>query len=163
MNLNELLIRNLQDLADAEKLLIAGLPALVDAALNAELQAAFAEHLRKTQTHAVRIADACTSLQIKPETTTCKPMVALVADASKAALTDPAGAIRDLAMLGAAERVEHFEIAAYLSAISLAKALSYGDAANLLVENLMDEEKAAEHLTKISKMLLKQAQDEAFQ
>jgi len=87
-------------------------------------------------------------------------MVGMIADAANAALSEPTGVICDLAMLGAAERVEHFEVAAYSSTISLAKTLGYGDAANLLVENLQEEQKAAEHLKKISKTLLKRAQDE---
>ena len=88
-------------------------------------------------------------------------MVAMIADASKPALTKPEGTMRDLAILGAAERIEHFEVAAYSSTISLAKTLGYGDAANLLAENLQEELKAAEHLKKISKTLLKRAQEEA--
>jgi ferritin-like metal-binding protein YciE len=160
MGLHELFEEKLQELAGAEKLLIAGLPALVVASTDAELQAAFAEHLKQTEKQASRIEDANASLRLKVETETCKPMVAMIVDAVKAALIEPAGAIRDLAMLGAAERVEHFEIAAYSSTISLAKTLGYGDAANLLVENLQEEQKAAEHLKKISKTLLKQAQHE---
>lgn len=160
MSLHELFVDKLQELAGIEKLLIAGLPPLVKASTDAELQAAFAEHLKQTEEQATRIADAASSLQLPSESDTCKPMVAMIADAAKAALTEPAGTIRDLAMLGAAERVEHFEIAAYSSSISLAKTLGYGDAANLLVENLQEEQKAAEHLKKISKTLLKKAQDE---
>lgn len=161
MSLQELFVHKLQELAGLEELLIAGLPPLVEASTDAELQAAFAEHLKQTKQQATRISSAATSLRLEPKTDACKPMIAMIADAAKAALTEPAGAIRDLAMLGAAERVEHFEIAAYSSTISLAKTLSYGDAANLLVENLQEEQKAAEHLKKISKTLLKQAQEEA--
>ena len=160
MGLHELFEEKLQELAGLEKLLLAGLPALVTASTDAELQAAFAEHLKQTEQQASRIEDANTSLCLEPKIEVCKPMVAMVADASKAALVDPAGVIRDLAMLGAAQRVEHFEIAAYSSTISLAKTLGYGDATNLLVENLQEEQKAAEHLKKISKTLLKRAQDE---
>lgn len=161
MSLHELFVEKLQELAGGEKLLIAGLPALVKASTDAELQAAFAEHLKQTEQQASRIEDANSSLRLESKTDACKPMVAMIADAAKAAIIEPAGVIRDLAMLGAAERVEHFEIAAYSSTISLAKTLGYGDAANLLVENLQEEQKAAEHLKKISKTLLKRAQDEA--
>ncbi len=161
MNLHELLVEKLQELAGVERLLIAGLPALVPASTDAELQAAFAEHLKQTEKQASRIEDANASLRLELKMETCKPMAAMVADASKAALIEPAGAIRDLAMLGAAQRVEHFEVAAYSSTISLAKTLGYGDATNLLVENLQEEQKAAEHLKKISRTLLKRAQDEA--
>lgn len=161
MSLHELFVEKLQELAGVEKLLIAGLPALVAASKDAELQAAFAEHLKQTEKHASRVGNAELSLRLDCKTDACKPMVAMIADAAKAALTEPAGVIRDLAMLGCAERVEHFEIAAYSSTISLAKTLGYGDAANLLVESLQEEQKAAEHLRKISKTLLKRAQDEA--
>lgn len=161
MSLHDLFVHKLHELAGLEKLLIAGLPPLVKASTDAELQAAFAEHLKQTEKQATRITDAVSSLRLEPKTDACEPMVAMVADAAKAALTEPEGVIRDLAMLGAAERVKHFEIAAYLSSISLAKTLGYGDAANLLVENLLEEQKAAEHLKKISKTLLKRAQEEA--
>ncbi len=163
MSLHDLFANKLHELAGLEKLLIAGLPPLVKASKDAELQAAFTEHLKQTEKQATRITDAVSSLRLESKTDACKPMVAMVADAAKAALTEPEGVIRDLAMLGAAERVEHFEIAAYSSAISLAKTLGYGDAANLLVENLLEEQKAAEHLKKISKTLLKRAQEEARQ
>ena len=163
MSLHDLFVDKLHELAGLEKLLVAGLPPLVKASTDAELQAAFAEHLKQTEKQATRITDAVSSLRLESKTDACKPMVAMVADAAKAALTEPEGVIRDLAMLGAAERVEHFEIAAYSSSISLAKTLGYGDAANLLVENLLEEQKAAEHLKKISKTLLKQAQEEASQ
>jgi ferritin-like metal-binding protein YciE len=162
MNLQEMFVEKLQEVAGAEKLLVAGLPALVDASSDAQLQAALAEHLEQTETQVTRIADVHASLRLKPKSRTCKPMAALVADGAKAALAKPAGEIRDLAMLGAAQRVEYFEIAVYLSTISLAKTLGYGDATNLLVENLLEEQKAADHLKKISKSLLERAQDEAF-
>lgn len=161
MSLHQLFVEKLQELAGLEKLLVAGIPALVAAATDAELQAAFAEHLNQTEKHATRIENTHASLRLESKTEVCEPMVAMIADASKAALTEPEGTLRDLAMLGAAERIEHFEIAAYSSTISLAKTLGYGDAANLLVENLQEELKAAEHLKKISKSLLKRAQEEA--
>ena len=161
MSLHQLFVEKLQELACVEKLLIAGIPALVATATDAELQAAFATHLKQTEEHATRIEDAHTSLRLESKTELCKPMVAMIADASKAALTKPEGTMRDLAILGAAERIEHFEVAAYSSTISLAKTLGYGDAANLLVENLQEELKAAEHLKKISKTLLKRAQEGA--
>jgi len=159
MNLHKLFLEQLQELAGIEEVLTAGLPALVEASSNAELQAAFAGHLKQTEMEAARLDDASTSLRLASKAGECQPMIAMVADATKAAAR-PAGVICDLAMLGAAERIEHFEIAAYSSTISLAKTLGYGDAANLLVESLLEEQKAAEHLKKISKTLLKQAQDE---
>ncbi len=161
MNLSELFLQKLKELGSVEKLLIDALPALVAASSDPELQAAFAEHLKQTEAQAKRIEKAFASLRLQSESSTCKPMVALIADASEAALIEPVGLIRDIAILGAATRVEHFEIAAYFSAISLAKTLSYGDAANLLVENLTEEQKAADHLKKISNSLLKRAQDGA--
>ncbi len=119
MSLHDLFANKLHELAGLEKLLIAGLPPLVKASKDAELQAAFTEHLKQTEKQATRITDAVSSLRLESKTDACKPMVAMVADAAKAALTEPEGVIRDLAMLGAAERVEHFEIAAYSSAIHL--------------------------------------------
>lgn len=159
MSLQKLFLEKLQELAGIEELLIGGLPALVEASSDAELQAAFAGHLQQTEMQATRLDDASASLRSESKAGECKPMVSMIADAAKAA-AKPAGVIRDLAMLDAAERIEHFEIAAYSSTISLAKTLSFGDAANLLVESLMEEQKAAEHLKKISKTLLKQAQEE---
>ncbi len=163
MNLNELFLQKLKELGSLEKLLIDALPVLVAASSDPELQAAFAVHLKQTEAQAKRIEEAFASLRLESESSTCKPIVGLIADAAEAALIEPVGLIRDIAILGAATRVEHFEIAAYFSAISLAKTLSYGDAANLLVENLTEEQKAADHLKKISNSLLKRAQDEASQ
>lgn len=161
MDLYGLFLEKLAELANAENLLIDGLPKLVKAATDGELQTALGKHLKETEKQAVRIVDVFGSLRVKPERIACKPMVALVADGARAAAVRPVGVIRDLAILSAAQRVENFEIATYFSAISLAKTLGYGDAANLLVENLQEEQRAAEHLKKIGKALLKQAQSEA--
>jgi ferritin-like metal-binding protein YciE len=115
MNLHELVLENLQEVAGAEKFLVAGLLALIDASSGVQLQAALAEHLKQTEIQVTRIADVHTSLRLKLKSRICKPMVGLLADAAKATPTKPAGDIRDLAMLGAAERIEHFEIAVYFS------------------------------------------------
>jgi ferritin-like metal-binding protein YciE len=159
MNLHKRFLEQLQELAGIEKVLIAGLPALTEASSDAELQAAFAGHLKETKLQATRVEDATASLRLEFKAAECKPIIAVIADAARV-LAAPAGVIRDLAMLGAADRIEHFEIAAYSSTISIAKTLSYGDAVNLPVESLLEEQKAAEHLKKISKTLLKQTQDE---
>jgi len=91
MNLHELVLENLQEVAGAEKFLVAGLLALIDASSGVQLQAALAEHLKQTEIQVTRIADVHTSLRLKLKSRICKPMVGLLADAAKATPTKPAG------------------------------------------------------------------------
>jgi ferritin-like metal-binding protein YciE len=157
MDLHELFLSALKDLSSAEKQLVKALPKLVKATVSPPLRAAFQSHLEETKTHVSRIQQAFESLGAKPKSVLCKGMQGLVVEGDAHVKQDAGDVFGDLALLGAGQRVEHYEIAAYFSAISMAKTLGYGDAANLLVENLQEEQRASDLLRKLSKPILKQA------
>jgi ferritin-like metal-binding protein YciE len=157
MDLNELFLSSLKDLSSAEKQLVKALPKMVKATVSPALRTAFQNHLEETKTHVSRIQQAFESLGAKPKSVLCKGMQGLVAEGAEHIEQDAGDVFGDLALLGAGQRVEHYEMAGYFSAISIAKTLGYGDAANLLVENLQDEQKASELLRKLSKSVLKEA------
>ena len=162
MSLHQLFVEKLQELAGVEKLLIAGIPALVAAATEAELQAAFADHLKQTERHAERIEDTHASLRLELKTEVCKPMVAMIADASKPALTKPEGTMRDLAIpWSGGEESSTLRLRPTLQPFHWQRRSVTVMPRILLAENLQEELKAAEHLKKISKTLLKRAQEEA--
>ena len=157
MTLHELFLNGLKDLGSAENQLVKALPKMVKATVSPDLKAAFQNHLEETKTHVVRIGRVFESLNEKPKTVLCKGMQGLVEEGAEHIEKDAGDVFGDLALLGAGQRVEHYEMAAYFAAISMAKTLEYGKAANLLVENLQEEQRAAELLLKLSKALLKEA------
>lgn len=157
MTLHELFLNNLKDLGSAEKQLVKALPKMVKATVSPDLKAAFQNHLEETKAHVVRIEQAFGSLNEKPKTVLCKGMQGLVEEGAEHIEKNSGDVFGDLALLGAGQRVEHYEMAAYFATISMAKTLGYGKAANLLVENLQEEQRAAELLLKLSKAILKEA------
>jgi ferritin-like metal-binding protein YciE len=161
MTLQQLLINGLRELAGMEKVLAVGLPGMVEAISNAELRVELAEHLTRTETQVKRIEEVSWSMGLESPSIACKPMIAMVGDAAKASCAAPTGVMRDAAMLGSAERMVHFEVAAYSSEILMAKSVGYGDLANLLEESLREEMKALNHFRKMRKALIKRAQKAA--
>lgn len=157
MELKDLFLEKLQELASAEQLLIANLPDLIMASSNPELHSVFAVHLRQTEVQSTRIAETFATLKVKTSTRPCRSMGALIAEASQASVQRSPGQIRDLVILDIALRIEHAEIAAYLSILALAESLDYGAAFKLLTQNLKEEQQTAEHLLRINLHLLEQA------
>ena len=154
MELKELFLEKLEEIASAEQLLVANLPDLIHASSNPELRSAFITHLSQTQEQSWRIDEAFASLNLQTSHRPCRPMGALVAVASQVSVQSGSGSIRDLAIVGIALRIEHSEIACYLSAIAVADALNYTAASKLLRQNLAEEEHTADHLQQIGDVLL---------
>lgn len=154
MELKELFLEKLQELASTEQLLVANLPDLITASFNRDLHSIFSTHLKQTEDQSRRIDQAFGSLGIKPCTRPCRPMGALIAEASQISVKRAPGTVRDLAILDIALRIEHSEIAAYLSLIALAQTLNYATAAKLLTQNLEEEQHTAQYLQQIGATLL---------
>ena len=112
-SMEDLLAHDLQDLRSAEEQLIEALPKMAAAATAAPLKKAFNEHLKLTKTHLARLDKALEILGKGPGTMKCKGMEGLIKEGDEAIkdVTDPA--TRDAALIGAAQRVEHYEIAGY--------------------------------------------------
>jgi ferritin-like metal-binding protein YciE len=158
--LEQLLQEELRDIYDAEKQLVRALPKLAKAASSEELQNAFREHLEVTKGHVQRLEQAFEQLGMKPKSKPCAGMKGLVAEGQEVMSEDATEELMDAALIGAAQRVEHYEIAAYGTARTFAEKLGNDAVAELLQETLLEEKEADEKLTEISTSLLEQMEEE---
>ena len=145
--LEGLLAEELKDIYSAEHQMIEALPKMVEAAQSADLRHVFETHLGQTQEHASRLENICTQLDIKPKGKKCRAMEGLIAEGKEAIDGDYEPALRDVALIGAAQRVEHYEMAAYGTARAHARQLGLMSIANLLDQTLDEEKKADQLLT----------------
>lgn len=160
MALMDVLLDEMRDLYSAENQLVKALPKLVKGAGDASLKAGLKNHLEETKNQVVRLREAFGHLGKKPTGQHCNGMEGLVEEGQDALEKDEEGANKDLCIVGASLRVEHYEVAGYTAAIGMAKALGLKEVASLLNENLQEEIAAAKTLTANSKPLLKQAASE---
>ncbi len=137
--MEELFVHDLQDLRSAEVQLVEALPKMAAAASDSELKRAFNQHLKQTQTHVARLDSALKQLGKGPGREKCKGMEGIIAEGQSAIedVIDPE--TRDAALIGAAQRVEHYEIAGYGTARAHAKVLGMHDMIDLL-QTTLDEE-----------------------
>ena len=149
-SLDDVLVDQLGDLLDAEKQLVQALPKMASAASDEKLQKAFKEHLSETRDHISRLEEIFGQLGKQPPSETCKAMQGLVAEGEKVISAQGDPAAKDAALIAAAQRVEHYEIAGYGTAKTLADQLGHGDAKDLLDQTLDEESQADTLLTKIA-------------
>ena len=149
-SLNDVLTHELQDLYDAEQQLVQALPKMAQAASNQELREAFENHLRETQDHVRRLEDIFGQLGISGSGETCEGMQGLIKEGEKTISTQGDSTAKDAALIAAAQRVEHYEIAAYGTARTLADELDLDEAQDLLDQTLDEEANADKLLTKIA-------------
>jgi ferritin-like metal-binding protein YciE len=149
-SLDDVLEAELKDLLSAEKQLIEALPDIAEAASSDELRDAVNEHLEETRGHVRRLEEVFQAIGIEPESEHCDGMEGLISEGSEMAKATGDGDARDAALIGAAQRVEHYEIAAYGTVRSIARQLGHTEAANLLGQTLDEESAADEKLTKIA-------------
>jgi ferritin-like metal-binding protein YciE len=149
-SLDDVLQEQVSDLLSAEKQLVAALPKVAQAAHSEELKQAITEHLEETRNHVHRLEKVTGLLGIGNQATTCKAMQGLVAEGEEilAKTGDPIA--KDAAIIAAAQRIEHYEIAAYGTARTLAGELDQRDAEKLFSETLDEESAADKLLTKIA-------------
>lgn len=155
--LEELLVEELRDLYDAEKQLVRALPKMAKAASSPELKEAFQTHLEVTKGQVQRIEQVFELLGQKARSKPCKAMKGLVEEGQEIMQEDFEESMMDSALIGAAQKVEHYEIAGYGTVRTLAQALGRKDAAQLLQETLDEEGATDKQLTGIAKTLLKEA------
>ena len=147
----DLYTHTLQDLYSAEKQIIENLPKMAKAASSDELRRAFNEHLEETKRQRDRLAKLIEELESEPEGAKCKGMEGVIKEGGellKGKGTDKA--VLDAALIAAAQKVEHYEIASYGTARTYAHQLGYHDAAKTLDEILTEESKTNEKLTKLA-------------
>ena len=153
-SLDQLLQEELRDIYDAEKQLVKAIPKMAKAASSPELQEALNEHLEVTKGQVERLEQVFEKLGTKARGKTCAGMKGLIAEGEEVIGQDASDELADLAIIGAAQRVEHYEIAAYGTARTFAERLGNEEVAELLQETLTEEEEADERLTEISESLL---------
>jgi len=149
-SLSDVLIEELGDLYSAEQQLLVALPAMAAAAHAYELRNAFESHLEETRVHAERLEQAFADMELLLPSQTCKAMKGLVQEATDIikATGDPVAI--DVALIGAAQRIEHYEIAGYGTARALADELDLNTTSSLLQHTLDEEANADKLLTKLA-------------
>jgi len=161
--LKELLVDELRDLLHAEGQLLAALPKMAEAAHHPKLKEAFLNHLQQTEGQVGRLKSAFGLLGEKAVPKPCKAMTGLVEEGAETIKegTDRERIAADLALIAAAQRVEHYEISGYGTARSLARQIGEPDVAKLLTQTLGEEESADFLLTELSKPLMQEACSES--
>jgi ferritin-like metal-binding protein YciE len=157
-NLRELLIEELKDLYSAEKQIVRALPKIIRGAASEELKSAITEHLEVTKEQVTRLEEVFGHLEQKPKAKPCKGMEGLLKEGAECLEEAEKGELRDLQLIGAAQRVEHYEVAAYGTAKAMAEKLGLSEAAELLGETLAEEEEAYQKLTEVAEGLYEQVQ-----
>jgi ferritin-like metal-binding protein YciE len=157
--LRELYVDELKDLYSAENQLVKALPKLAKAASSDELKQGFEEHLEQTKGHVQRLEQIFQSLDESPKGKKCAGMEGLVKEGAEAMDEDFEDAVMDSALIGAAQRVEHYEIAAYGTVREFARILGEDEHVELLTETLEEEKETDEKLTELAKDINSQAHE----
>jgi ferritin-like metal-binding protein YciE len=158
--LKELYIDELKDLYSAENQLVKALPKMAKAASSEELRQGFEEHLEQTRGHVQRLEEIFESLDENPKGKKCAGMEGLVKEGGEVIGEDFEGAVMDAALIGAAQRVEHYEIAAYGTAAEFAKLLGENEHVSRLEATLQEEKDTDEKLTELAKEINPQANEQ---
>lgn len=148
--LKELYIDELKDLYSAETQLVKALPKMAKSAASDELRQGFEEHLEQTKGHVQRLEQIFEVLGESPKGKKCKGMEGLIAEGSEVAGEGYEGNILDAALIGAAQRVEHYEIAGYGTVRAMAEVLGEDEHVSLLTETLDEEKETDEKLTELA-------------
>lgn len=153
-SMESLFIEQIQDLYDAEKRLVKALPEMADEATSPELQQAFRSHLQETQGHVSRLETIFQQLGKDAKSKTCDAMKGLIEEGEDMVSDIERSPLRDAGLIAAANRVEHYEIAAYGSARTFAQTLGLGQAASLLEATLAEEKAADAKLTGLAESMI---------
>jgi ferritin-like metal-binding protein YciE len=159
--LKELYVDELKDLYNAENQLVKALPKMAKAASSEELRAGFEEHLEQTKGHVQRLEQIFRMLGENAKGKKCRGMEGLVEEGSEIMGEDFEDALLDAALIGAAQRVEHYEIAAYGTVRAFAEELGESEHVSLLEETLQEEKETDEKLTELAKQINTQANQES--
>jgi ferritin-like metal-binding protein YciE len=160
--LRELYIQQLRDLYSAETQLVKALPKMAEAATTEELRSGFEQHLKQTEEHVQRLETVFSNLGEKPTGEKCKGMEGLIKEGREVIEDDDLeGELKDAALIAAAQRVEHYEIAGYGTVRTFANLLEDDEALELLEKTLDEEKETDQKLTEIAESVNLDAQGEA--
>jgi ferritin-like metal-binding protein YciE len=153
-SMEELFLQQIEDLYDAEKRLVKALPKMAEASTSLGLQQAFTSHLQETEGHVSRLETIFRQLGKDPKAETCAAMKGLVTEGEEVVSHIDESPLRDAGLIAAANRVEHYEIAAYGSARTFAETLGLTQAAALLEQTLQEEKAADQKLTHLAQAMV---------
>lgn len=149
--LKDFMIDGMKDLYWAEKALVKNLPKMSKNATSKKLKEGINKHLDETKDQVKRLEDAFKALKLKPEAVKCDAMDGLLKEAEGILEETEPGAVRDAAIIAAAQKVEHYEIASYGTLATYAKLLGEKDVLKLMLETLAQEKNCDKDLTKLAK------------
>lgn len=149
-SLNDLFVDELRDLYNAENQLVKALPKMARAAESSDLRNALEEHLNQTKTQIQRLDKVFQSLDVPERGKECAGMKGIIQEGQQLLKEKASPAVKDAGIVTAAQKTEHYEIASYGSVCTFAERLGYRDQAALLKQNLSEEKKADELLTRIA-------------
>ena len=148
--LAELIEEELKDMYSAESQLVEALPKMAEAVQSKDLRAAFEKHLEQTRAHLQRIEEICADLKVSPVGKTCKGMEGLIREGEGILQSDMELEPKQAALIGSAQHIEHYEIAAYGTARAHARQLGYLKAFDLLTKTLEEEKDTDQRLTQLA-------------
>ena len=159
--LEELYVEELKDIYSAETQLLKALPKMAKAATSEELQDGFGEHLEQTKGHVKRLEQIFSELEENPKGKKCAGMEGLIKEGQEMIDEDLEDEVKDAGLISAAQRVEHYEIAAYGCVRTYAELLGHDEQASLLEETLDEEKETDEKLTELAKKINVEAMGES--
>lgn len=149
-SLQDLLVDHLKDMYDAEHQIVEALPQMARSASSSQLKKAFEGHLRQTETHVQRLERVFELMGKKATRKTCKGMKGLIQEGSEIMEHEASADVRDAGLIAAAQKVEHYEMAAYGTARTYCQLLEMHDCAQLLQQTLDEEELTDKQLSQIA-------------
>ncbi len=153
-SLQDLFVDQLKDLYNAENQLVKALPKVAKTAKNPELKKAVEEHLEETKGHVTRLEKVFEEIETRARGKTCAAMEGLIAEAKELMAEKPEAEVHDAGLIGAAQKVEHYEIAGYGTLKTWARQLGMEKVARLLEETLEEEKAADQKLTEIAENMV---------
>jgi len=152
--MEDLFLEQVEELYDAERRLVKALPKMAEASTSQSLRQAFESHLLETEGHVSRLENIFRTLGQDPKAQTCDAMKGLVSEGEDLIGDIERSSLRDAGIIAAANRVEHYEIAAYGSARTFAQILGLNEAVSLLEQTLQEEKNADRKLTQIAESMV---------
>lgn len=148
--LQDLFEHELKDIYHAEKQLLKALPKMAKGAMSDKLRAGFEEHLEQTQTHVERLEEVFSLIDVAARGKRCEAMEGLIEEGSAILQEEEESDVRDAALIAAAQKVEHYEIASYGTLCTYAEMLGLAEAKELLGQTLTEEKETDEKLTTLA-------------
>lgn len=155
-SIHQLLLHELGDLLDAEEQILEALPKIIKSVSSSDLRVAFQQHEKQTQQQVKRLEQCFELLDTKPRRIPCKGMEGVLKEGEEVLKSDMPPAVMDAALIGAAQRVEHYEMAGYGTARAHAEIMEHQEVAELLQETLDEEGEVNEILNELAESAINQ-------